>query len=117
MMDSIVSRMQELLNEIMLVDEIGGERVGQLAHSWEEVVLMLEIGCSSGQLNGSTIDRDQGQDLLAQLQDLSQRIPVALSRLAQEHSRVAQQLFAENRRMLSLRGYAPPQEMVLRHYI
>ncbi|MBF0123994.1 MAG: hypothetical protein HQL60_01505 [Magnetococcales bacterium] len=114
MIEAIVVRMEELLDEIMMVDEMEGDRIGQLARSWEEVVLMLDIGCSSDQYPD---DQVRKRVVLDQLEGLSRRIPVAISRLAHAHSSVAQQLFAENRRMLSLRGYAPQREMVLRHYI
>jgi hypothetical protein len=93
----ILDRLDALCEEVERIDDLDGERVSFLARSWDEMVDLLNVACSS------PVFREDREVCSARLQHLLQRIPALVRKVETCQSSVAEQLMAENRRMSSMR--------------
>ncbi|MBF0137814.1 MAG: hypothetical protein H7833_04310 [Magnetococcus sp. DMHC-1] len=97
-MDDTLDRLEKLLDLMARPDQIEDERLSSLTEEWEGVVQLLLLE-SQVKTNRAT-DKVRWRE---RLDGLLRRLPDIQSGLTAYQSEVAEQLYAENRRLQSLR--------------
>ncbi|MEO5377454.1 MAG: hypothetical protein H7832_06700 [Magnetococcus sp. DMHC-6] len=97
MMDSALTRLENLLDRFREPEKLGAEELGVLSQLWSE-------GVESVVQAGKTIHLQEAQkdQYRIRLQQLIDQLPAIETLLSQHKSEVAQRLYAENRRFKAL---------------